>query len=528
LLVDLRAHALSHPLLLLLLIVAGLAVFRRLRNSSATAAPAPPRPVVTTIAACLAYLAAAIGYAAVPAYIDHVEPSVAAVSWLAIAQTQPLYPPPGSALMYGLPYGPALFLANGTALRAFGPTILTSKLAGVLAALASIVVLALAVRRIASARDAGVAHTPVQPWMLSVRTAAVGYLAFGAASFWVRAEPLMLLCSSVALLSATMTATSAVLLFGVALGCGVNLKVSAVLYLLPAGALLRERHGTRAVMVAAAVAVIVAILPFAALTSLSLDGYLAWLRSAANQGIRLSALPLSIEWAVLLAVALYLPAAHLSRATAAPASEAAPMRFRAMTTVAILASLPLALKHGTGAYHFLPFVPAVAFAAGLHTRPRASLIPDALAVCFASVAALHAMQWIPALTSLPAREIVAELNDAARRHDSPKAVGYSANYRLSFFRPVLVFAGEPYALDGASVMDWHWSRRDFPPPALDAMRACAVRTWIVPAGAAAFALPNAYPIDGDAFPDELRAIFRDRYVLKESGKWFDVWECRSR
>jgi hypothetical protein len=105
-------------------------------------------------------------------------------------------------------------------------------------------------------------------------------------------------------------------------------------------------------------------------------------------------------------------------------------------------------------------------------------------------------------------------------------MGYSANYRPSFFRPELVFGGQPYWLDGASLMDWHWSGRPFPAAALAALRACAVEAWIIPAGAPPFVLPNAYPIPGDVFPDEFRRIFEERYRLETSGQWFDVYRCR--
>ena len=86
---------------------------------------------------------------------------------------------------------------------------------------------------------------------------------------------------------------------------------------------------------------------------------------------------------------------------------------------------------------------------------------------FVLIAALQLQPWVTATTSLPAREIISELKQLEAARAGSMAMGYSANYRLSFFRPVLVFEGQPYSLDGASMMDWHWSGRPFPPAATD-------------------------------------------------------------
>ena len=105
-------------------------------------------------------------------------------------------------------------------------------------------------------------------------------------------------------------------------------------------------------------------------------------------------------------------------------------------------------------------------------------------------------------------------------------MGYSANYRPTNYRPLLVFDGQPYVLDGASAMDWHWRKRPFPPAMTSAMRSCSVQAWVIPAGAVPFRLPSAYPASGDVFPDELRRAFEESYVRESSGEYFDVWRCR--
>ncbi len=111
--------------------------------------------------------------------------------------------------------------------------------------------------------------------------------------------------------------------------------------------------------------------------------------------------------------------------------------------------------------------------------------------------------------------MISELKQIEAAHTGVVAMGYSANYRLSFFRPELVFDGQPYALDGASMMDWRWSGRPFPASALTALRDCAVDVWVIPSGAPPFVLPNDYPIAGDVFPDEFPEDIRGALCARD-------------
>ena len=78
----------------------------------------------------LAYFSTIILYLLYPNYIDHIQPQVASISWL-LMQGHELYPDWTSSDVYGLAYGPILFLINGTALL-LNPSIFASKLPGVL------------------------------------------------------------------------------------------------------------------------------------------------------------------------------------------------------------------------------------------------------------------------------------------------------------------------------------------------------------------------------------------------------------
>jgi hypothetical protein len=200
--------------------------------------------------------------------------------------------------------------------------------------------------------------------------------------------------------------------------------------------------------------------------------------------------------------------------------------FRGTLVASLLVSLPLAIKHGTGHYHFLPFVPSVVYAGRLVKWQM--IRPAAMMATCVMLAAASLSAWVPSVTTLPGRQIVEELRNLERAQTGTVAMGYSARYRLSFFRPVLVFDGNPYVLDSASVMDWHWRGRPFPAATIDGLRRCDVQAWVLPAGAPPFRLPNAYPVGGDIFPEEFRQAFEENYVRDAGGQWFDVWHCRRR
>ena len=155
-----------------------------------------------------------------------------------------------------------------------------------------------------------------------------------------------------------------------------------------------------------------------------------------------------------------------------------------------------------------------------------ALGPAAVYTACALIAAASISTWLPAVSALPSRRIIEELRTIERSNAGSLAMGYSANYRPTNYRPLLVFDGQPYVLDGASAMDWHWRKRPFPPAMTSAMRSCSVQAWVIPAGAVPFRLPSAYPASGDVFPDELRRAFEESYVRESSGEYFDVWRCR--
>jgi len=503
---SLRPHVLSHPLLLFAIcLVVQRALGRTVAGSFAGKVPATFSAKVAGTWVSLAFGALFLTIlclnVAVPAYVDHVEPSVAALSWT-VMRGEDAYPPPDSGAIYGLPYGPMLFLLYGAVMKIVGPGITASKAGAGLASATSLVLVAIAARRAYGGR-----------WPRVLMWTAILYLAFGGAALWLRSEPLLMLCAGLAALALSLPSTWGAMVMGVALGVGINLKISAFIYLFPAIVVMLKKHGVTAVALVMVVAAVAAALPFLLFENISASGYLYWVRTTAGHGFRLRALPSALEWAAFISIPLGLFARGQEQDS----------RLLSWLLVAMIcASVPLATKHGTGVYHFLPFVPLILFAATGRGE-----VPSRLGAFLGAgviLAMLQIWPWIVVSAALPAREIAGELRRIEQSSSGTVAMGYSRNYRLSFFRPVLVFDGQPNLLDGASAMDAAWSGRPFPRALIDAMRSCSVANWVIPSGGSPFDLPNAYG-EREVFPAEFRQAFHERYQLRESGRWFDVWTC---
>src|SRR5271169_3037212 len=151
-------------------------------------------PYILTIALYLLY----------PNYLDHVQATVASISWLWMHGHE-LYPNWTTGEIYGLVYGPVLILINGMALL-LNPSIFASKLPGVLSFGAALGVTWILLR----------SRTPGSLTSLFLLASLIMLFApFRLFVYWNRAEPFLILLSVLALLLAFR---SSLLVAGVGVG----------------------------------------------------------------------------------------------------------------------------------------------------------------------------------------------------------------------------------------------------------------------------------------------------------------------
>jgi len=522
-----RIRFAGRPLLLSLLLTAGLLILTRRRAPlAATSVRAVVRAMAAIgFAALIFYAGIAIYYARNPHYYDYAEPTMTAVAWI-YEQGQPIHHAIDSASRYAHMYGPMAFIPHGIALRVFGPSIAASKWLGVGAALFSLAFLYLSLRAQVDARRAA-AFTG---WC------ALLYLTFRNLTFWTRPDPLQILCMSVGLFAASRLGATAPVFLGVTAGVLLNLKITGPLYSLPIFTLLYARRGLRSVILAAAIGLAVAVLPFVALPNVSLESYLLWVRLSARNGLLLSTLRQNIEWALYFLLPVLL-AYYANRSGTNPQSRESRWMLGGLLA-GVCGTVLAASKPGATVYHLVPFLPPIFYLTASDVRSldpttiRDRAIVPAAAAFVVTALVLAIAQQGTFLNAFRLRSGLDEPADIVRFLDAhPGAVvemGYGRDDRPTLVRPIVVFRSGTYLLDAPAVQEHQLSGIEIPPATIAALRACAVDYWLIPQGEEPFTGPNKYPaiLLKPLFPESFRQAFFESYERDGRTQYYDVWQCR--
>ncbi|MBM3486795.1 MAG: hypothetical protein FJX67_09200 [Alphaproteobacteria bacterium] len=478
----------------------------------------------------LLLLAAALLYVALPVFIDHTEPHVAALGWLA-ATGRPIYHGPDSAAQFAMFYGPLVYQLNAVMPALLGPSMATAKLGGAAALVATLTLAWIALRR------AGAEPATAQALLGAL---AVLLLQFETIAYWNRPDSFILALVALALVVAGRGAPLwRWLVLGAIAAALLHLKLHAVCYAAPilVHELVRARQTWRPLAAMATGFAATLLLPFAP-ESVRIDHYLYWLGIAHQQGWLPVLLPVVSAFAAACLVPIAVPVVrrwhNLGGATRAMAV--------AMLLATALAVYP-GTRNGGGPWHLLPLA-LVAVHLGLRIavelcdRDRGD--PRAVQRALRGVAVVVALVALPGAVAAQARLMeaaamraegraaTAELKAALDRYpDRSVVVGYgdSRHYRWSFLRPIAVFAGHPYPVDIVTVTDLALAGRPFPTGLIGQMRECAVGVWLVPAGGEPFTVASFYD-RRPAFPPEFRAAFAAAYQRAATGRFYDTWTCR--
>jgi hypothetical protein len=517
--VDLTSHpALALALLFVLAVAAG---------RFATAATPRPRAIgarardAAALAILAAFAALVAWYWAQPAYFDHAEPTIPAVSAV-FSAGRPLYPAIEAPERYAHIYGPVLFLVHAAAQWLLGASIATSKAPGALAILGSLAACYGLYRRNAGASAA----------LAATAACALVFSAFGNAAYWTRSDPLLVGCVVAGLAAVRLKDSRAAgVALGVSAGIALDLKFTGPLYFLPVLAMAFASHGWRAVLVAALVAAPVAAAPFL-LPGVSFENYLDYVELSAGNGLVPAKVRQNIEWAVFMAAPVIAVAVRGRRDLDAVRG----LRTCLVATAAALGLVAVAAaKPGGGPLHLLPFVPVLAFAYIRAGGAGPAVPARALTAAFACVTLLIAIpDQLLVVRTVSGRNLQVAITDIhafAGGHPGRRiAVGYAGTSYLSHARVEAVFLTRDYLLDAPAVQEHQLSGLPLPGSTLHAIDRCRVEYWLIPRGGDPFVVPSAYAPNGppQVFPDRFIETFRARHVAAGRAGAFDVWECRSR
>jgi hypothetical protein len=105
-------------------------------------------------------------------------------------------------------------------------------------------------------------------------------------------------------------------------------------------------------------------------------------------------------------------------------------------------------------------------------------------------------------------------------------MGYGGKYALTYYRPVLVFSGNPYLIDAVFEMDAALLGMKMPPKTLEILASCQTKIWLIPKGDVPFKLNTFYDGVRETFSDELKSTFLATYELREQTRYYDLWFCK--
>ena len=380
---------------------------------------------------------------------------------------QPIYPNTFAADVYEVPYGPLLFILNGVAIKA-APSILSSKVCGIICFIAALIILWRLMRQASQPRDiVFIAFGCVAALFI--------YMPIGGAYvFWNRPEPFLLLLGLLSLLVLTsFKPRPAAFTIGILAGCAVGFKIHGGIYLVPAAlALIGPLDWRNRIKLAAIMAPLTALTiaaPFVWFNKLEeLSGYVSVLVMASKQKWLLSLLIDNI----LLSMSVLLPSLYLLLGNLGISSRNAWLLLGliiSFITASIIGSIS-----GAGIHHLIPLIPMAIYLCLALPAKRGHLSVDH-AVKFAIIAtslsflfpyvyvgvrntysASHRLFYISSEYSK--RVDVEHIND--KYPDAQVGIGDDQHFDDSFYKILPILRGGPLRIDFSSWMDFQYEVQD--------------------------------------------------------------------
>jgi hypothetical protein len=475
------------------------------------------------VLAVSAYLLTISFYLLYPNYFDHGQPIVASISSLWM-EGHELYPSWTTSNVYGLVYGPMIFLINALALQ-LSPSILSSKVPGVLALGAALAALFMVLKL-------RVLSILTSLFLLASLIILLGL--FDAYSYWNRPEPFLILASVLALTISLMAPPLvAAVSIGILAGAGVGLKLHGFVYMVPAAAVALARLETRRdrfvnVLVGSACAVGCVLLLYL-LKGASIPGYLRFLRVAVDDGWSACLFRQNL----LLAFGLTAPIVGIW-IWQKPALNRQGRWLLAALGISVAVITVIGSKAMGGPYYFLPLIPQCIYGIAVvcaSCKTEAKQITAAIFVSLLVAYGPHLFLHTRELKNLyqiatpSEQQKITELKTYLQTYpDAQIGISDDQYYPSYYYRVFSVWQKRPVRVDFGVWMDLAYAGVDEKYIARF-IEGCAVPTWILPLGTP-FAKNNFYD-DLPLLSEKFRQTFSNNYRQVVAGQAYQVWECKS-
>jgi len=484
---------------------------------------------ILPLAACAlgaSYLCIVSYYLSTPTYFDHCEIGVAARAYLLQA---------GHALYHSLEAPQRYNMAYAGTMALSGPSFFSCKLLSAGCAVAFFATTLCCFRRHLSAKEALVGAAFVMLLVLS----------HAWQSFQVKPDPMINLCVAIGLWACIAPRpVIAVPLLALALGASADLKIHAVLYFVYPLLLLSQRTGCRPVLGALAGAGAVAAIPFLH-PNISCYNWMQVLLIQSRHGLGAGEIEWTLHWLIYLLLPIFALLAwrRYLRGTDSPQwiTLAEWMQCVALGGSLLAVGL-IASKVGAGPAHLVPFAPLVCYATiqlsrSCQHRPspealaRRRVVKGFTAVYVGTALLLAVYQECRMVSILRFRTPISRAVNAdlevimALFPGNTLSMGYGLGEHswISDHRLPLVFAGRPYVLDSAALMDYEAAGLALPRSTRDMFLRRQIDIWLVPKTEPPFSFRNAYPPHRPLFDRQFREAFLQNYECRSQSEYFDLY-----
>jgi hypothetical protein len=479
-------------------------------------------------------LGLSIGYLASPAFMDHIEASVASNAHYFLAGL-PLYPALDSYTFNGLLYGPLLAELNSLGSVLFGEA-LASKVIGWVAAWSAVALMV----------GSGWKSRTGSRGLVGAAYALCLLVSLGADLTLGRSEPLLLLLATTALFMAVHQSNPfGLATIGLLCGAAADLKLHGPAYLLAPLCLCivrywprrTARHRLATLLLLAAAGVVGLVVPFLP-SNVSAEQYVRYLTLALKHGLDLDLFGRNCVfmlgmWAPMI---LFFRGAVPAWGGGLGAGRLELLVFGAALLIAESAVIVVASKPGAGIHHLLPFLALHAylfqrlyiaeldFGTGedsADSKAALALLATILGMAWPTAQAYGQLFAFDRQRPQHVR-MRDELQRMATRFPGGMiGVAGDSSYDLTNFRPWITRRGVPQT-DYGAYMDLRLSGID-DAPLRSAFDRCAIPFIYMPKPGAPFSVNSKY--GGALFSDALRADFARRYSAVAAESDFEVFAC---
>ena len=513
-----------------------------LRNALSTFLPTliPRYLFPLSIGIILIYFLIVILYAFSPLYLDHGEASISVIGFL-LKGNYELYPSLISGKFYGVSYGPNLFLLQKWFYFIFGDSIEASKLVGVLGSIFSFIILYLAIRNRYNSKIS----------LYLIAFVPIAFLQCSSWSFWNRSEPLIMFFMGLALFGIRQkNGYFALFLLSISFGFAVNLKVTSVLYMLPIFILCLDRKSIWFNMATICLSLLIMILPFL-YKNISFFNYLDLFKLASNEKMYFKLFYKCLKFSFLyyfiptILILLYL-SKHKENLKNVCLKHKLPL---IALFVCLVVAMIMGAVEGGGKLYMLPFMPLFVYfwskLINIEFVFKHIKISNAKALIILSLLLGLTFSTAPPCVlktgymllrfsknlkkdAVP-RLIIKDLKDINKQYPDlaiHMGIGEYKDYKYTYYRPALVYMGNPYYIDFPIYMAYQNANLVNRNQLAQIFEACKIDIWLIPKGNVPFRMGNFAVNHVPLFDQELRNSFLNNYALINSSKFFDIYKCR--